>query len=153
MLKFKFGGATPANAAKQLKPLQTKGEQNSKPLLRLLKKADEGKSLADQKNLSRPMLNEKSRTDGDLSEVSNFSRGETLALPFLDFNTAGVQRLPKEKNNDLLEIKPMKECLHGDPCQYLSMAKCRKANGQSVFSLDACPLPGKRSKWFRPNKT
>lgn len=70
----------------------------------------------------------------------------------LDLNQAMPQRIPKEDPGPSLEIQPMTVCLDGVPCSFLRGASCRKAGGASVFSLDACPLPGKKSRWFKPNE-
>lgn len=53
----------------------------------------------------------------------------------MDFNTASKQG------------ERRRNCLHGQSCSFLRGDTCLKVSGQSVFTLEACPLP--KSKWFR----
>ncbi|SLM31041.1 hypothetical protein MTBBW1_2620005 [Desulfamplus magnetovallimortis] len=58
----------------------------------------------------------------------------------LNFNTA-----PKQ-------FSKMSCCLNGKSCSFLLPGNvCSKGGKVSVFKMDACPLPGKKSRWFKPN--
>jgi len=80
---------------------------------------------------------------GEIQAVEPGKCNTNTAEVFLDFNQAKQQREPEEET---LEVKKMATCLHGAPCRYLGDKNICRRVGESVFSLEACPL--RKSLWF-----